>query len=265
MVGSISSRNLSAGFILACNVCGPALAQEQSDVSGYVDVRGAVADGQSSWLRGDFGKARYGGDRDGDPTARIEVAEAAVVWHPRFSETTGAIVHVQYQPGADNAVDIVEAYLSMRAPLGGGPRLSGKAGVFYPQISLEHDEFAWTTYHTITPSALNTWIGEEIKVLGVEATYRQALGPGDLSFTASAFGFDDTAGTVVAFRGWALHDQEAMVFGTFPIPENAPARKAIFDPQDDYSKSMIELDGRVGFYGQLRYDTDDGSSVSIYH
>ncbi|MEQ1784948.1 MAG: hypothetical protein ABMA14_26680, partial [Hyphomonadaceae bacterium] len=190
---------------------------------------------------------------------------AALVWHPRFSETLGAVVHVQYQPAADHAVDIVEAYASMRAPFGAGPRISGKAGVFYPQISLEHDEYAWSTYHSITPSAINTWIGEEIKVLGVEGTIRQSLGDGDLSFTASAFGFDDTAGTLVAFRGWALHDEEATVFGSFAIPENAPTRNAIFSPQDNFSKSMLELDNRVGFYGQLRYDGKDGFSVSMFH
>ena len=251
--------------VAACAWCAPVIAQQASDVSGYVDLRGAVADGQPSWLGGDYGKARYGGDSELKLRGRFEVAEAAVVWHPRISENVGAIVHLQYQPGQDNAVDVIESYLSFRTSPGSSLRLSGKAGVFYPQISLEHDEFGWTTYHTITPSAINTWIGEEIKVLGLEGTVRQAVGPGDLSFTASVFGFDDTAGTLMAFRGWAFHDQEAQVFGSFPIPENAPGRMALFDWQDPYSKSMLEVDERAGFYGQLRYDGPDGLSLSAFH
>lgn len=249
---------------LAGLLCAPAVAQA-SDLSGYVDLRGALADGQPTWLDGDYGKARYGGDSDFKLRGRFEVAEATLIWHPRLSENVGATVHLQYEPGQDNVVDVIESYLSFRTSPGSSLRASGKVGVFYPQISLEHDEFGWTTNHSITPSAINTWIGEEIKVAGVEGTVRHALGPGDLSFTASAFGADDTAGTLIAFRGWSLHDQEATVFGSFPIPDNAPMRKALWSWQDDFSKSMLELDNRVGFYGQLRYDGADGFSLSAFH
>ena len=247
----------------------PAHAQE---VSGYVDLRASLADGQGTWLRGGYGKGRYGGETSnntGDDFAgRLEIADAALIWHPRFSENFGAMVHVAHQAGADEDLDLIESYLSFRAPMldgfGGGFRFSGKAGVFFPQISLEHDEFGWSTYHTITPSAINTWIGEEIKVGGIEATVRHTLGTGDLSFTASAFGFDDTAGTLIAFRGWAFHDLEAGVFGTLPIPVNAPKRKAIWSWQDDWSKSFLEVDERVGFYGELKY-AGDGWSLSAFH
>lgn len=258
---------LLGGAATAAMLCAPALAQttSSSDWSGYIDFRAAAADGQSSFLNGDYGKARYGGDRNQDWRGRFDVAEAALIWHPRFSQNAGAVVHLQYEPGQDHAVDIIESYLSFKTDPGSRLRASGKVGVFYPQISLEHDEFAWSTYHSITPSAINTWIGEEIKVAGVEGTIRQAIGPGDLSFTASAFGADDTAGTLIAFRGWALHDQEATVFGSFPIPDHAPKRKALWSRQDDFSKSMLEIDDRVGFYGQLRYDGPDGFSLSAFH
>ncbi|HEY7799487.1 MAG TPA: hypothetical protein VIA80_12025 [Hyphomonadaceae bacterium] len=249
----------------ATAVHAPAAAQQARDWSGYVDLRGALADRQPSWLNGDYGKARFGGDSDLELRGRVEIAEAAAIWHPRFSESVGAILHLEYQHGGDNAVDLIESYLSLRTPPGSPLRLSGKVGIFYPQISLEHDEFAWTTYHSITPSAINTWIGEEIKVGGIEGTLRQALGPGDLSFTASAFGFNDTAGTLIAFRGWTMHDLEATVFGTFPIPDNAPGRMAIFSRQDNWSKSFLEVDERIGFYGQLRYDTSDTFSLSVFH
>src|SRR6185295_3584169 len=252
-MGSVSfpkAGRLLGGAAAAAVLCAPAVAQQSSDLSGYIDFRAALADGQSSWLNGDYGKARYGGDRDFKLRGRFEVAEAAVIWRPRFSETIGATVHLQYQPGQDHAVDIIESYVSFKTPPGSFLRASGKVGVFYPQMSLEHDEFGWQAYHSITPSAINTWIGEEIKVAGIEGTVRHALGPGDLSFTAAAFGANDTAGTIIACRGWALHDEEATVFGTFPIPDNAPARKALWWPQDDWSKSMLETDDRIGFYGQ---------------
>ncbi len=233
------------------------------EVSGFIDLRASVADGQETWLRGGYGKSRYGGETPDEFAGRLEIADAALIWHPRFSENFGAMVHVEHQAGTDEDIDLIESYLSFRAPVGGF-RVSGKAGVFFPQISLEHDDFGWSTYHTITPSAINTWIGEEIKVGGIEATVRHTLGPGDLSFTASAFGLDDTAGTVIAFRGWALHDLEAGVFGTLPIPTNAPGRKTIWSWQDNWSKSFKEIDERIGFYGELKY-VGDGYSLSAFH
>jgi hypothetical protein len=240
-------------------------AVSSDSISGYLDIRGGVADGDQTWLKGGYGKARYGGDRTGNTLGRLEVGEAGLVWHPRFSQLVGAVVHLEYEPGADHAIDIVESYLTFKTPPDAALRLSGRAGVFYPPVSLEHDRFAWTVDHSITPSAINTWIGEEIKVAGLEGTVRQSLGPGDLSFTASAFEADDTAGTLLAFRGWALHDQEATVFGSFPMPTDAPMRQSFFGYQDPFTRSMDEIDDRVGFYGQVAYTTDNGFSLSATH
>lgn len=256
------------GFAVVALACSPAAAQSAvsaESISGYIDLRGGVADGGKTWLKGGYGKARYGGDRDGDAMGRLEIGEAGLVWHPRFSQLFGAIVHLEYEPGADNAIDIVESYLTFKTPPDSALRVSGRAGVFYPPVSLEHDNFAWTVDHSITPSAINTWIGEEIKVAGLEGTVRHAFGPGDLSFTASAFEADDTAGTLLAFRGWALHDEEATVFGSFPLPGVSPARQSFFSYQDPYTKSMDEIDGRVGFYSQLAYKAGNGFSLSATH
>jgi hypothetical protein len=264
-MGLSCGRNLLAGCAgaIALIGAGESVHDASAQVSGYVDLRASLADGQETWLQGDYGKARYGGETIDEFAGRFEIAEAALIWHPRLSENFGAIVHVQYQAGVEEDVDLIESYLSFRGPVGGF-RVSGKAGVFYPQISLEHDEFGWTTYHTITPSAINTWIGEEIKVGGIEMTVRHAVGPGDLSFTASAFGYDDAAGTIIAFRGWALHDIEAGVFGTLPIPANAPGRMAIWSWQDNWSQSFLEADERIGFYGELKY-AGEGYSLSAFH
>ena len=40
---------------------------------------------------------------------------------------------------------------------------------------------------------------------------------------------------------------------------------AIFGWQDNWSKSFLEVDERVGFYGQLRYDGGSGLSLSAFH
>ena len=42
-----------------------------------------------------------------------------------------------------------------------------KIGAFYPPISLEHRASGWTNPYTISSSALNTWVGEELRTIGV--------------------------------------------------------------------------------------------------
>jgi hypothetical protein len=90
--------------------------------------------------------------------------------------------------------------------------------VFYPPISLEHDGLDWSVPDTITPSAINTWVAEETKVAGVEATRRRRVAGQTFSLTVGGFTHGDTSGTLLTFRGWALHDLKSPVFGRFPLP-----------------------------------------------
>ena len=101
-------------------------------------------------------------------------------------------------------------------------RFQARAGLFYPPISLENDARAWGVTDTITPSAINSWIGEEVKVVGLEAPGRHDFGDQSLAATAGVFGYDDTAGTLLAFRGWALHDIQSQAYGTFDLPPLSP-------------------------------------------
>ena len=73
--------------------------------------------------------------------------------------------------------------------------------------SLEHDRRVWGLTDTITPSAINSWIGEEVKVVGAEGTITHDFDGGRLAATGGVFGYDDTSGTLLSFRGWALHDR----------------------------------------------------------
>jgi hypothetical protein len=104
--------------------------------------------------------------------------------------------------------------------------------------------------HTITPSAINSWVGEEVKVVGAEVSMMATLGKSDFSATAGVFGFNDTSGTLLSFRGWALHDIKATAFGHFDLP---PLNDFIVHLQEDRTRSLIELDNRVGFYGRLEW------------
>jgi hypothetical protein len=245
-----STRSSLLGILVAAGMAaGSARAEadllSRDTFSGVLDLRLAAADGETSWVDNGLGKARFGPRRRG-----LRLGEAALVWNPRFSDSVTAIVVAESQDGQDHVVDLGEAYLAYRGPGGGALRLSGRAGAFYPQISLEHDGLDWTVPDSITPSAVNSWVAEETKVAGVEATARGALLGQGVSATVGAFTHGDTSGTLLSFRGWALHDLKSPVTGRFPLPRLTPfmARR-----QGPATTPLREIDGATGYYARLEW------------
>jgi len=230
----------------------PALACAQSDVIGTeafdvnVDLRASVAGGEDSWLDGGFGKLRYGGD-NGDTEARAEIASADVAWKPQLGFNFSGLVSVTWQPGLEeHEAGLSEAYLKFRsnpAPT----RFEARAGVFWPPVSQEHSGSNWLVTDSITPSAINTWIGEEVKVLGLEGKAETMLGDHELALTGAVFLHDDTSGTLLSYRGWALHDVRMTTNAYLPLPPLSPA---VAPYQDDETSPFWELDDRVGFYAR---------------
>jgi hypothetical protein len=242
---------LIAAALAALCVCGPALADPDlfspQAFAGLIDLRAAGADGQTSFLHGGTGKFRFGGSGDGFE-GHAALADAALVWKPQLSWALGAVIDAEHQDGQKNFADLVQAYATLRPSPVAGLRFSAKAGLFYPPISQEHEGPTWSTVHTITPSAINTWVGEEVKVVGGEAKVTGRLGEHELTATAGAFGFNDTSGALLMFRGWALQDVKATAFGRFLLP---PLDTYFKTKQPDYTSNTLEIDGNVGYYARL--------------
>jgi hypothetical protein len=216
--------------------------------SGLLDLRAAGADGQPSFLHGGFGKTRFGGDSSGDWLGHAAIGDAALVWQPQLTWALGATIDAEHQDGQKNAVDLVQAFMTFRPTPVSGLRYAFKAGLYYPPISQEHEGPTWSTVNTITPSAINTWVGEEVKVVGGEGKVTGKLGAHELAATAGLFGYNDTSGALLAFRGWGLHDVKSTAFGQFLLPPLSPyfSRR-----QPPYTSNTIEIDGNVGYYARV--------------
>ena len=236
---------------LSLSLTGAGAARAETDIlsrdtfSGLVDVRLVAADGETSWVDGRVGKARFGGGHQGP-----RLGEAALVWNPRFTDTLSAVVVGESQDGQRHLADLGEGYLAYRSRPGSTLRVSARAGVFYPTISLEHDGLDWSVPDTITPSAINSWVAEEAKVVGVEATIRRTIAGQTIGLTAGGFKHGDTSGTELTFRGWALHDLKSPVFGRFPLP---PLSAKMAARQAPSTTPLAELDGHVGYYGRIEW------------
>ncbi|THD37198.1 MAG: hypothetical protein E7773_03950 [Sphingomonas sp.] len=248
----------------------PAIAQSATElftpetvaVSG--DVRIIGGDGETSWLDGGYGKTRFDTD-SANRNFRIEpqAVEGDLIWTPRFTWSLGGTLVATAQQGQDKAVDLSEAFLTYKPLLPGGTKVVGRAGLFWPPVSLEHTGPEWRVRDTITPSAINAWIGEEVKVGGVEAQVSRPVGGGRIGVTAAIFGLNDTAGTLIAFRGWALHDQKAVAFGLQPLPPLNPFFAAYV--QATRTRPVIELDNRPGFYGKVDWAPTAWLDLQAFH
>jgi len=250
------------GFFL---IAGPAWADggffSPSDVSGMVDLRLSTADGEHTWLDGGFGKTRVSGAGSGF-LGHASIAGADLAWTPHLTWDVSAVIVGQYQSDHDHAPALSEAYLVYKPTPRGQTRYSARLGLFYPPISQEHQGPAWIDIDMITPSAINSWVGEEVKVVGAEATLRRELGEQALAVTAAVFGFNDTSGTLLTTRGWALGDVQTAVPSHYALP---PLNDFMEYVQAPVTTPVMEIDHRVGGYGRIDWRINDRFAVNAFY
>ena len=243
-----------------------ALSQAQSDgplppdLQVWSDVRLAYSSTGKEWLDGGSNKTRYGASEASGFDA--ELADFSVLWTPTLSAALSA--HLHLQAGPDQAVDLglVEGFVRYRPLPKAGWRLSAKAGRFFPPVSFEHDGPGWGLTRTLTPSALNSWIGEEVAVVGTEARAAKRFGDHQIDLRAAVFGYNDTAGALIAYRGWAMHDIKSALHGKFSVPDRVALEPAL-SRQARVTETARELDDQLGFYTALRWRYADQSTWAL--
>lgn len=240
-------RALAVAFAL---LIAPAAARAQADLfsretlHGVADLRVVAGDVARDWTDGGAGKSAAPG------SSNVGLSRAAVVWTPSVGVWLRAHAAAQYEPQASPRIDLQEAYVDLTAPPLPAAKLSARVGVFYPPVSLEHTGIAWSTPDMLSGSAINTWIGEEVLVRGIELTARRDLGEHEVAATAAVFGWNDTAGTLLAFRGWALHGLTTGRDTRWALPPLSPFMKV---RQFARTTPVLELDHRAGYYGRLEW------------
>ena len=217
------------------------------------DVRLVVVNGEESWVNGGFGKLRSGSD--GDWKFQPQLGNASLIWQPQFTWSLSATVVGSLQGRQRTDAGLSQAYLSFK-PMrsAGGTSLSARAGLMWPPVSLENEGPDWHVADSITPSAINSWIGEEVRPAAAEASLGANLSEHRLRATAAVLAANDTAGTLLTFRGWALHDRTTLAFNRQPLP---PLDAEIGEYQAPFTHPLIDLHSgfahRVGYYAKLAW------------
>ena len=190
-----------------------------------------------------FALGRVSSHNDGPPlgddggNAQLQLG---IDWRP--SMTLGTHLHLLGRDDAEGSkhgrVGIVEAYVEAKLHPG-RDKVRILAGAFFLPTSRENVDALWATPYTITPSALNSWLGEELRPIGVDVAYtvRDSLTAG-----ATIYRGNDTFGALPAARGWEMRDHWAV------LGEHLPVDGTYF------TSVSAETDGRLGWSARARWN-----------
>jgi hypothetical protein len=239
-------------------------AHAEAKISGYVELSGASSTAPSTWNGargvgvlgtgdGAAGEARVAFDFSGDS---------------RFSAHLGGLVRASSARDQGRKAGLLDAYFDYGDLVDDGFRI--RTGFAFAGSSFENVEAHWQTPYTLSLSALNSWIGEEFRPLGITASKRfdtEALGSVDLS--ASVYGGNDSSAALLAWRGFAVHNRLSVLGETLPLLNlpslQAPSPSGFAGQRDDGSKPFgADLDQRPGFALRARSSLNNGAHINVF-
>lgn len=241
------------GCLLAVVV--PAAAQDVR-WHGHVDLRAVAAGREVAWDEGGLGKTRFGAGDDG-----ATLASAVLAGNWLVSPEVMASATLQFVPDHAQSPDVLDAWVRYR-PVSTTPwRWALRAGAFWAPVSLENDGVGWSSLWTLTPSAINSWVGEELRTIGLEASLEHRGDGVDTTAFAAVFGWNDPAGELLAARGWGMGDAYSGLGAVLREPDvHAPRGRA---PVPMLYRPFREVDGRPGWYAGFAREARDGGRTTL--
>jgi hypothetical protein len=218
--------NRAALWILASLTCfapgDQAVAEVGFSVEGFIGIRGGWVEGPPSWVEGGFGRLYAGADGPGDSDlwGRAE-GQLALSFDDGASwqASLHALSRLEDSDAVGDAVGLTEAWLGYRRAIDNASELSLRAGLFFYPSSQENIDPLWGSPYTLSYSAINSWFGEEFRPLGLDLAWRRFLASGaELSLGGTIFGGNDTLGTLLAWRGWSMHDRLSVYGERLALP-----------------------------------------------
>lgn len=257
-------RVLALTFLLAASATA-----QTFRVSGFVSARGVYTRSQRSWLEGGFGRFETGAKsaRDG-ATTNVDVAQIGADWTPAPWIDVHVGAQARHEPASAGVrrAGLVDAFVALRKEIGAN-QLQLRAGQFFLGTSRENRENLWTSPYTIDFSALNTWIGEEVRPVGAELEWRHELPSFDtITAAGGAFRGNDTAGALLAWRGWSVGNRLSVYGEVLPLPPLFSLRDPRFfrDQRRDGTRPFeSDLDKRTGYLARVRYQRPERGSIQF--
>ena len=234
---------LHSAFALAANA-------QTFKLSGFLSAREEYVKAGPSWTHGGFGRFDVGADSSGDTVFRnTGVAQIGAEWTPMPWLTAHGQVLARSEPSGTQGkrFGVVEAYADLHTE-----RWRLRAGQFFLPTSRENIDPLWTSPYTITWSAVNTWMGEEVRPIGADLQFAPNF---YATLGATAFRGNDTMGTLPAARGWGFGNRLSVY----------DERVAVPPPQGSTRPIGEDLDGKWGFSERVRLSLPERAVLQITH
>lgn len=178
-------------------------------------------------------------------------------------------INTQWHRRPEAGFGATEGWVAWKPLPVNGYRFSARAGWFYPAMSLENTDTAWTSPYTQNFSAINSWFAEELKARGLEIAVKR---PGrlfasshDLEAVFGVFQGNDALGTVLAWRGFAVHNLQTSLGERVDFANYPSIRAGVLALQPAWVEPNREIDGRTGWYGGVHWTHDNRSEFRAYY
>lgn len=178
-------------------------------------------------------------------------------------------IHYSQQQALDGASGITEAWLQYQPLPWSGYRVKARAGWFYPALSLENTDLAWSSPYSSSFSAINSWYAEELRAktleLSVNRPGRTFQSEHSWQGVIGVFRDNDPLGTLISWRGFAIHNLQTRVGGRIDFAHYPSLSRTPLELQPDWVEPFAELDGHTGWYGGIHYLFQQQTELRLYH
>lgn len=235
-------RPTAAQLALLVPVMLSAVAARASNWELDLDLRAVASDAAATVLDGGYSPTRFSEHQSGLQLGRLRLAldtPLGEVWRLHLDASA-------WGNGYENPVGLTEAYLQFRPYPRNMLRVRMKAGAYHAPVSLENSAAGWASPYTLSYSALNSWLAEELRTLGLETKIdwlgtRAGL-PFDVGAVAGVYGWNELAGAALSNGGFILDDRQTPVFDRVGRLEG---------PTGAYVEPFRQIDRRAGYYGGM--------------
>lgn len=178
-------------------------------------------------------------------------------------------LNAQWHREPESGLGVTEAWLAWNPLPEDGYRLGARAGWFYPAMSLENTDTAWTSPYTRNFSAINSWFAEELRARGLEISLkrigRHFASAHDIEAVFGLFQGNDALGTLLAWRGFAVHDLQTSLGERVDFANYPSIRAGLLARQPAWVEPTRELDGHTGYYTGLHASDNRRYELRAYY
>jgi hypothetical protein len=212
---------------------------------GYLTAREVYVDAPPSWSSGAFGRFDVGAQRGDARLVNVDIGQLGVDWTPRswLALHADGIARREPHETSGNRAGLLQAFADVY-----NEKWRVRAGMFWLPTSRENVDPLWTSRYTITQSALNSWIGQEVRPIGVDLQYAPNF---YATFGATVFRGNDTMGTLLSEHGWTFGNRLSTYDETIAVPDG------VTRPIEH------DLDGRNGYALRARVQIPEVAMLQV--